>query len=215
MLAGMRDCDCEVDQPVDRRAHNPKAVDSSSTFATIPSRRSLRADQRGDSLVTSAPFKTNGRFCFKTRVPVKKRSVAPPIPPSIKLTNAELSAIDIRRQYEHFRKKYFKRSKLPPIEAVFVLYADPRRIRRFSRRAEGPVPVTHECRGFYMGGADPEFGLIVINAGMDWNEVRATLLHEMAHMSVEMNHNRDMGHGKIWQSEMKRLANADAFKNLW
>lgn len=43
---------------------------------------------------------------------------------------------------------------------------------------------------------------------------KLTLLHEMCHLKLWPKHPRSM-HGKLFQEEMKRLANANAFKTLW
>jgi hypothetical protein len=144
-----------------------------------------------------------------------KRDTGSAEPSRPKLTNEEFNAIHIRRQYEFFRKKFFKRSKLPPIEAMFVLYSSADRIRKFYKSSMPKGAEVRDCKGFYVGDVMPEFGLIVVEASMDWGEVCLTLLHEMAHMAVEVGHNRNMGHGKVWQAEMLRLARAGAFKTIW
>ena len=42
-----------------------------------------------------------------------------------------------------------------------------------------------------------------------------TLVHEMAHLSVDTTHPGRKAHGHYWQREMKRLAAKGAFANLW
>ena len=48
--------------------------------------------------------------------------------------------------------------------------------------------------------------------------VHSSLLHEMCHLSLEVKgHSKRVscGHGRAFQNEMKRLAEAGAFRNVW
>ena len=47
------------------------------------------------------------------------------------------------------------------------------------------------------------------------NYALTTLLHEMVHFDLWLKRRRQCGHGKLFQTEMKRLAEAGAFKGLW
>ena len=46
---------------------------------------------------------------------------------------------------------------------------------------------------------------------LDVNQTRLTLLHEMAHMKVNLKFGRAMGEGKNWNKEMHRLMRLGAF----
>jgi hypothetical protein len=43
---------------------------------------------------------------------------------------------------------------------------------------------------------------------------KITLIHEMVHVKLWAKHPRSL-HGKLFQTEMKRLANDGAFRSLW
>ena len=56
---------------------------------------------------------------------------------------------------------------------------------------------------------------IVVSEDCDSALRGSTILHEMAHIKVDLKFGREMGHGKHWQNEMKRLARLGAFRDMW
>jgi hypothetical protein len=64
------------------------------------------------------------------------------------------------------------------------------------------------CAATYL--FDPPVIVIQKSKAKSMRYVSADLLHEMAHISKPR-----AEHGKVFQKEMKRLANAGAFQNVW
>lgn len=75
--------------------------------------------------------------------------------------------------------------------------------------------------GWYTGVQDDEPGYILISIDLKrhWSVWRMTLLHEMCHVRLRRNEEEVSStsekHSKPWQREMKRLARAGAFNDLW
>lgn len=119
----------------------------------------------------------------------------------------ELLLIDMKRDYATFRKRWFGVS-IPPVEAMMFGLTD----APVMESATG-----QDCLGFYISekldGA--ALSAIVIARDADLVIRRMTMLHEMAHLKVDLKWGREMGHGNNWQTEMKRLARIGAFKNNW
>jgi hypothetical protein len=130
----------------------------------------------------------------------------------MKPTLAELSVIDIRRTYRALRKRYFAESEVLAVASVSILYAEKKRIGNMCESEDG-------CHGGCLPvcDADGVWMAAVIFLAKEDDEVQAhlTLLHEMAHMAVDIKWQRGMGHGKNWQAEMRRLAEAGAFDSDW
>jgi len=129
---------------------------------------------------------------------------------SMKLTLEELELVDIRRDYKALRSAYFKDSKLPPVEHVAIQFVDAKVICGLDGDGE-----ERDYLGMCVDGLAPHAGMILIAKGKGMNQTRFTLLHEMAHIAVEIRYKRPMGHGPVWQREMQRLARAGAFANWW
>lgn len=129
---------------------------------------------------------------------------------AMKLTLEELELVDIRRDYKALRLAYFKHSRLPPVEHVAIQFVDRRVI---SGIEDGDISETY--LGCCVDHLAPHAGMILITQGIGRQQTRLTLLHEMAHIAVEIRHKRPMGHGAIWQAEMLRLAKIGAFANWW
>jgi SprT-like family protein len=122
-------------------------------------------------------------------------------------TIRELSVIDLMRDYRALRGRHFGK-RVPPVEEVAFALVPGRVLSDIFD--EG-------CLGFNVEGASKHVAasVIVIAKESSINETRMTLIHEMAHVSVEGKWNRSMGHGKYWQREMKRLAKSGAFDPWW
>lgn len=128
----------------------------------------------------------------------------------MKLTLEELELVDIRRDYKALRQAYFRSSRLPPVEHVAILFVESRVIAGIE---DGDVSEAY--LGCCIDHLAPQAGMILITRGIGRQQTRLTLLHEMAHIAVEIRHRRPMGHGAVWQREMLRLARAGAFANWW
>ena|ERR1700722_4684256 len=125
----------------------------------------------------------------------------------MKPTLNELQLIYIRRWYGSYRDKYFRGKGLLDVEQVSIIFVE---------IAKTPTGEGMQCLGMYMPSQCPSLATIALARGMDNGQAMTTLLHEMAHMSVENKYpKRNLGHGKIWQKEMLRLARAGAFDRLW
>ena len=62
--------------------------------------------------------------------------------------------------------------------------------------------------GEYLGSPVPR--TILLAEDLRVREIRLTLLHEMAHMKVNIKFGRSLHHGKIFKKELRRLAAAGA-----
>jgi hypothetical protein len=124
-------------------------------------------------------------------------------------TIPELRLIDLMRDYRAIRKGYFG-TTIPAVEDVMIRFLSKKEISRFVGKDE----ILGAClAGKYEKCPFPY--VIAICDDLNVNETRMTLLHEMAHMKVDIKFSRARGHGKHWQAEMKRLARAGAFENWW
>jgi hypothetical protein len=124
-------------------------------------------------------------------------------------TIEELRIIDLMRDYRAIRKNYFG-STIPPVEDVLIRFLSRKEICRFVGKDE----TVGACLvGRYSTNPFPY--ILAVADDLSVNETRITLLHEMAHMKVDIRHRRARGHGKHWQAEMKRLARIGAFENWW
>ena len=119
---------------------------------------------------------------------------------SIKPTNDEKMYIRLKRLYCLFNRKYFENS-LPSSHHVCIAIV-PRRI-------------INGALGESTGDTNSDFWKICICKESHEGEMELTLLHEMAHISVDRKNKRFCAHGPLWQEEMKRLANLGAFNKLW
>lgn len=128
----------------------------------------------------------------------------------MKLTLEELELVDIRRDYKALRNAYFKDSKLPPVEHVAILFVDGKVICGVEGEGE-----SNDYLGYCVDHLAPYTAMILILRGCGRHQTRMTLLHEMAHIAVEIRYKRPMGHGPVWQREMLRLAKIGAFANWW
>lgn len=116
----------------------------------------------------------------------------------------ELLLIDLRRWYSMFRKRYFGNS-IPPVNfVVFGLVPGKVMTNVFNSR---------DCLGFAINGVAQNVAasVIVVSKESNWKERVITLLHEMAHLKIDQKFGRNMGHGKYWRLEMRRLAQIGAF----
>lgn len=119
----------------------------------------------------------------------------------------ELILIDMRRDYNVFRKAFFGNS-VPPVEAIMF------------GRTTCPImkkATDRNCYGFYIRSPfdDLAMAAIVVAEDSDFVTRGMTMLHEMAHLKVDFKMGREMGHGKYWQAEMTRLARLGAFRRMW
>jgi hypothetical protein len=124
-------------------------------------------------------------------------------------TMGELRIIGLMRDYTEIRKRYYG-SKIPPVNKVTLKYVPEDELKRLAKG--------EESYGMCLVGKFHKENLpylIYLADDLYPTEERMTLLHEMAHLSVNIAHRRLMMHGKAWKNEMKRLARLGAFDNWW
>ena len=124
---------------------------------------------------------------------------------------SELRLIDLMRDYRGIRNYYFGNS-IPPTEEVLLRFLPRDEIARLSGFDDKD---TDGLCSFGMSLGCPCPKSILLADDLRTAETRITLLHEMAHMKVDVKYGRHMGHGKKWQNEMKRLAKLGALEAWW
>jgi hypothetical protein len=126
-------------------------------------------------------------------------------------TVAELRIIDLMRDYRVVRKRYHG-TNIPPVELVNLRFLPRSEIKRLSGHNDDETVGLCLC-GKFRGAQEP-FCIFVAD-DLSACETRITLVHETAHMKVNLKFGREMGHGEQWKKEMRRLAAAGAFDNWW
>jgi hypothetical protein len=124
-------------------------------------------------------------------------------------TVAELRIIDLMRDYTAVRKCYFGNS-IPPIEMVLIGFMPATEMRRIGAGMEADGA----CLAGKVAGLITCYA-ITLSDDLRVSETRITLLHEMAHLKVNIKFGRQMKHGEHWKKEMRRLAAAGAFDDWW
>jgi len=119
----------------------------------------------------------------------------------------ELRIIDVMRDYRAIRKNYFG-SSIPPVEEVLLRFISRKELDRVMRENDGDVDAI-SLWGVYLGVPVPR--LILLADDLRTNETRIALLHEMAHLKVNIKHGRNMRHGKTFEKELDRLRTARAY----
>jgi hypothetical protein len=126
----------------------------------------------------------------------------------IKPTLNEARRIRALRDYTAIRKKYFG-DTIPEATCVSIIFVS----KRVFERVYGPG--RYDTLGCCTPYAADALLLIAINEESNDCIYLATMVHEMAHAKIDRKWKRYMGHGKLWQAEMKRLARLGAFEPLW
>ena len=121
----------------------------------------------------------------------------------------EFRLIDIMRDYRAVRNNYFG-NRIPPIENVIVSFFPDSEMTRIGE-AEDTCGL---CMWGRLKGIETPMVILLSESGSIC-ETRIRLIHEMCHLSINLKHNRDMGHGKHWKAEMQRLAKLGSFDNWW
>ena len=127
-------------------------------------------------------------------------------------TKSELMLIDLMRDYASLRRWLFANS-IPPVEEVLLKFLPRNEIARLSGFDDNETDGL--CSFGKITASIPCPKSILLSDDLSVRETRMTLIHEMAHMKVDIEFQRPMGHGKKWQKEMKRLARLGAFENWW
>jgi hypothetical protein len=111
------------------------------------------------------------------------------------------------RDYRALRNYYFGKT-IPPVEDLMIRLMPRHEINRFME--DGDELTDGVCfAGKYDGHSFPY--IIALADDLDVRQSRQVLLHEMAHMKVNLKFGRKMGEGKYWTREMRRLMRAGAF----
>ncbi len=122
-------------------------------------------------------------------------------------TIAELRDVDLMRDYRAIRKNYYGNT-IPPIEKILIRLLPREEIARLSgyddEHTEGL-----SCWGKYKGFIVP--AMILLPDDLKVWETRVNLLHEIAHLKVNLKFKRNMGHGKNFDREIRRLVAAGAY----
>ena len=122
-------------------------------------------------------------------------------------TIAELRPIDLMRDYRAIRKAYYGKT-IPPVEEVVFKFLPRHELKRLVNAADEDVDAL--C-AFGMHRGIPTLKAIVLAEDLNTEETRLRLLHEIAHMRVNLKFGRMMGEGKYWKNEMRRLMRLGAF----
>ncbi len=105
----------------------------------------------------------------------------------------------LKKLFREYNRRFFG-GKLPD---CIVCFATP---RSFEKNGLGKAT----CAVTFMKGYDRPAIFISANKLKGWRYIKSDLLHEMTHVSKPR-----AEHGKVFQDEMKRLANAGAFELIW
>jgi SprT-like family len=108
------------------------------------------------------------------------------------------SSWHLRRMYNHFNRKRFG-GRLPSDTALLFRYC------------QGNLGETE----FICRGVPAVINIAPIVRRVGWDVVAMTMLHEMVHLDILINHGARDGHGKRFQARMRELANAGAFERYW
>lgn len=122
-------------------------------------------------------------------------------------TLAELRNIDLKRDYCSIRKNYYG-STIPPADEVLIAFLPREEISRLSGYDDNETDGLCSF-GTFRGLPIPK--AILLPDDLKVNETRVSLLHETAHMKVNLKFGRNMGHGEYWKQEMNRLMLVGAF----
>ena len=122
-------------------------------------------------------------------------------------TVAELRDIDLIRDYKAIRKHYFGNT-VPPVEEIMLRFLPRKELRRLTRSEDDEVDAI--C-SFGVHHKIPSLKAIALSDDLNVEQTRLRLLHEMAHMKVNLKFGRMMGEGKHWTNEMHRLMRLGAF----
>ena len=143
-----------------------------------------------------------------------KRKIVPNLPPDevtrireMVPTVDELRIIDLMRDYRAIRNNYFGKT-IPPVEEVLLRFLPRKEMQRIVRADNEDIDGI-SLWGYYLGSPVPV--TIVLADDLRVNEIRITLIHEMAHLKVNIKANRSMKHGKTFEKELTRLRIAGAY----
>lgn len=117
----------------------------------------------------------------------------------------ELRIIDVRRDYRAIRKNHFGNS-IPPVEEILIGFVPPHEMKRIGAGEDADGG----CLAGFIGKKTACYAITIAD-DMKVAEQRITLLHEMAHLKVNIEHGRQMGHGETFKKEKRRLAASGAY----
>ena len=119
----------------------------------------------------------------------------------------ELRIIDLMRDYRAIRKNYYGNS-IPPVEKMLIRFFPREEIVKLSGYDDEHTDGL-SCWGKYKGFLVPT--MILLPDDLKICETRISLLHETAHIKVNLKFGRNMGHGKNFDREIRRLAAVGAY----
>ena len=122
-------------------------------------------------------------------------------------TIAELRNNDLRRDYRSVRNNYYGNT-IPPENEVLIEFLPREEISRLSGYDDNETDGLCSF-GTFRGLPAPK--AILLPDDLKVNETRVSLLHEMAHMKVNLKFGRSMGHGNNFNKEIRRLFLAGAY----
>ncbi len=122
-------------------------------------------------------------------------------------TIAELRIIDLMRDYNVLRKRHFGKT-IPPVEEISIRFLPRNEMDRLGRSTGRDIDGYCSC-GVYQGAPIPQ--TLALADDLDVIQTRHSLIHEMAHLKVNLKAGRAMGEGKHWKKEIRRLVAAGAY----
>lgn len=117
----------------------------------------------------------------------------------------ELRIIDVRRDYRVLRDRHFQNS-IPPVEEILIGFLPRKEMKRLGNGDE----VCGACLPGFIKKLICPYVIVLADDG-SVEENRHNLLHEMAHMRVNIKYKRRMGHGETFKREQRRLMAAGAY----
>lgn len=122
-------------------------------------------------------------------------------------TTAELRIIDVMRDYRAIRKRNFGNT-IPPVEEIAIRFLPRKEMDRLSGSTDRDTDGYCSC-GKHHGTPVPQ--TLFLADDLDVTEIRHSIIHEMAHLKINLKFGRAMGEGKYWKREIRRLAAAGAY----
>ena len=135
---------------------------------------------------------------------------------SIRPLLRERRILDLNRYYTVNKERYFGKT-IPSIDHVSIILV----AEKTMEKMYGPVYENGKIYGICFQNlrlsdvcVDAP-AMICLSEGIGNSPTIMNLIHEMAHLKIDRMWKQNMGHGKHWQNEMKRLSKLGAFDPYW